>query len=67
MKKKINLQFLIMSVTAILLTLVISTLVSYEVLKDEVMADLRTYANVLIDTGAFSDMQHEALLERPLK
>ena len=58
MKKKINLQFLIMSVTAILLTLVISTLVSYEVLKDEVMADLRTYANVLIDTGAFSDMQH---------
>ena len=40
MKKKINLQFLIMSVTAIILTLVISTLVSYEVLKDEVMEDL---------------------------
>ena len=47
MKKKINLQFLIMSVTAIILTLVISTLVSYEVLKDEVMEDLHTYARVL--------------------
>ena len=58
MKKKINLQFLIMSVTAIILTLVISTLVSYEVLKDEVMEDLHTYARVLVETGAFSDMYH---------
>ena len=58
MKKKINLQFLIMSVTAIILTLVISTLVSYEVLKDEVMEDLHTYARVLVETGAFSDMDH---------
>lgn len=58
MKKKINLQFLIMSVTAIILTLVISTLVSYEVLKDEVMGDLHTYARVLVETGAFSDMDH---------
>ena len=53
MKKKINLQFLIMSVTAIILTLVISTLVSYEVLKDEVMEDLHTYARVLVYTVAF--------------
>ena len=58
MKKKINLQFLIMSVTAIILTLVISTLVSYEVLKDEVMEDLHTYAKVLVETGTFSDMEH---------
>lgn len=58
MKKKINPQFLIMSVTAIILTLVISTLVSYEVLKDEVMEDLHTYARVLVETGAFSDMDH---------
>ncbi len=58
MKKKINLQFFIMSVTAILVTLVISALVSYEVLKNEVVEDLRTYANVLIETGAFSDMEH---------
>lgn len=58
MKKKINLQFLIMSVTVIILTLVISTLVSYEVLKDEVMEDLHTYARVLVETGAFSDMDH---------
>lgn len=58
MKKKINLQFLIMSVTAIILTLVISTLVSYEVLKDEVMEDLHTYARVLVETSAFSDMDH---------
>lgn len=53
MKKKINLQFLIMSVTAIILTLVISTLVSYEVLKDEVMEDLHTYARVLVETVLF--------------
>ena len=54
MKKKINLQFLIMSVTAIILTLVISTLVSYEVLKDEVMEDLHTYARVLVETDHIS-------------
>ena len=53
MKKKINLQFLIMSFTAILLTLVISAAVSYEVLKNEVMEELRTYTHILLETDVF--------------
>lgn len=57
MKKKINLQFLIMAFTAILLTLVISAAVSYEVLKNEVMDELRTDAHILLKTGAFTTQE----------
>ena len=58
MKKKINMQFLIMSLTAILLTLGISVAVSYNVLKKEIMQNLKTCTHILMGTGVFDDMEH---------
>lgn len=57
MKKKINLQFLFVSFTAILLTLTISVAVSYDVLKKEIMENLKTCTHVLLGTGVFDDME----------
>lgn len=47
MKKKINLQFLIISAVGILLTMCLSTVVFYELFKNEVMDELKTYAQML--------------------
>ena len=58
MKKKINIQFLVMSFTAILLTLAISVAASYEVLKKEVMENLKTCTHVLLGAGVFDDIEH---------
>lgn len=47
MKKKINLQFLIISAVGILLAICLSTVVFYELFKNEVMDELKTYAQML--------------------
>ena len=57
MKRKINLQFLIMSLTAIILTLVISAAASYNVLKKEIMQNLKTCTHILMGTGVFDNME----------
>lgn len=59
MKKKINLQFLIISAVGILLTLCLSTVIFYELFKSEVMDELATYAHVIKDTGGYSNLSEE--------
>ena len=44
MKKKINIQFLIITLLAILTTVSLSIFVFYELFKQEVMADLKTHS-----------------------
>ena len=50
MKKKINLQFMVISAVGILLAMCLSTVVFYELFKNEVMDELKTYAQVLKNT-----------------
>lgn len=47
MKKKINIQFLIITLLAILTTVSLSIFVFYELFKQEVMADLKTNTQLL--------------------
>ncbi|MDD3368480.1 MAG: ATP-binding protein [Lachnospiraceae bacterium] len=58
MKKKINLQFLFLSFAAIVVTMVITTAVYYELFKTEVLDDLRASIHVLIGTGSFDNAEH---------
>lgn len=53
MKKKINARFLVITALAILSTLTLTTSAFYELFQQEVKDNLRTYAYVLDDTGAF--------------
>ncbi len=56
MKRKINIQFIILTLMAIVITIILSTLVSYTVLKREVMEDLNSYAHALKATDTFNDI-----------
>ena len=51
MKKKINIQFLIITLLAILTTVSLSIFVFYELFKQEVMADLKTNTQLLVENG----------------
>lgn len=55
MKRKINIQFTLLSIVAVVLTLILATGVNYQVFKTEVMSNLRIYAQVFVDTNAFKD------------
>ena len=56
MKRKINIQFIILTLMAIVITIILSTIVSYTVLKREVMEDLDSYAHALKATDTFKDI-----------
>lgn len=61
MKKRINLQFMLLILIAILATVSLSTAVFYKILKKEVLADLRTYTELMVKTDAWkiiTDPQH---------
>lgn len=53
MKKKINLQFIILTMIAILTTVSLSTFVFYELLKKEVIGDLKTYTQLMVKTDTW--------------
>lgn len=55
MKRKINIQFTILSIVAVVLTLILATGVNYQVFKTEVMSNLKIYAQVFVDTNTFED------------
>lgn len=55
MKRKINIQFTILSIVAVILTLILTTGVNYQVFKTEVMSNLKIYAQVFVDTDTFED------------
>ncbi len=54
MQKKINVQFTLLAVVAILLTLLLTVAAFYEVFKKEMLTDLRIYTTALQDAGTFS-------------
>ena len=47
MKKKINLEFFVVALIAVLLTLSLVVAVCYQVFQSQVMEDLRSYAHIL--------------------
>lgn len=53
LRKVINLEFITFTLVAIAITMILSTLIFYEVYKAEIIRDLQGYAKVLRDTGAF--------------
>lgn len=57
MKKKINLQFIIIVFIAIVITLTFATVVFYELFQKEVLEELRTYAYVLSHADEYKEMQ----------
>lgn len=53
MKKRINLYFYLMTIMAIVGTVILSTAVFYGVLKREILIDLRNYAEIIVDSDAW--------------
>lgn len=53
LKKVINLEFITLTLVAIAVTMMLSTLIFYEVYKAEIIRDLKNYAEVLRNTGEF--------------
>ena len=56
MRKKINSYFIFLAVIAILVTITLSTIVDYALLKKEVMDDLASYAQAMKDIGVLDDL-----------
>ena len=52
MKKKINIQFIIITLIAILTTVLLSTCIFYNLFKKEVMRDIKTNAQLIISSDA---------------
>ncbi len=50
MKKKINVQFMALCAAAIVITALVSTALFYNVLEDQVFADLKAYAHIIRQT-----------------
>lgn len=59
MKKKINIQFLLIAILAIGFTVAITSMVFYELFKKEVMDSLKTYAHVIIDSASYKNMEND--------
>lgn len=57
MKKKINMQFIIIAAVAIIFTAVFSGIIFYDIFKSEVMEELKAYAHVLVATESFQDVE----------
>ena len=55
MKKKINIQFAIITMVAIIFTMIVSVLVYSELFQKEVRENLRICAYELKNTGIFDD------------
>lgn len=53
MKKRITIQYIIIAITAITLTLVLTIAVFYEIFTREMINDLENYANILNSAGVF--------------
>lgn len=60
MKRKINTYFIVLALAAILLSVILSNVVSYQMLKEEVYADLEACAVALAGTDAFDNPDNVA-------
>lgn len=57
MKRKINLRFLFITGMAIIFTTVLSAFVYYDIFKQEVIEELKTYAHILVVTDSYIDLE----------
>lgn len=55
MKKKINMQYTLITVVAIMLTVFLSVIIYYDMFQKEVISSLKTYTKVLKNSGMFDD------------
>lgn len=53
MKKRINLQFMVLTLATILATVSLSTVVFYRLFKKEVFSDLKTYTELMVEANAW--------------
>lgn len=53
MKKRINIQFMVLTLAAILATVTLSAFVFYNLFKKELMSDLKTYTELMVETNAW--------------
>lgn len=56
MKKRINFQFMMLTMVAILATITISIGIFYNTFKQEVLQDLRMYTQLMVDTGVWDNI-----------
>lgn len=61
MKKKINLYFLLVAVLTIIITISLSTVIYYELFRKEVLSEMKTFADVLRETGEYDISNVEEL------
>ena len=55
MRRRINFQFAITSLVAIIFTVLFSTLVYYDLYQDEVLRSLKTYTQVVKNSGVMEN------------
>lgn len=55
MKRKINIQFLIIAALAIIFTVVCTSVIFYEIFRKEIISDLKTNAHILVDSESYRD------------
>jgi two-component system phosphate regulon sensor histidine kinase PhoR len=58
MKKKINLQFVVLTLLAILTTVSLSAFVFYGLFQKEVISDLKSYTELMVETNAWEIITH---------
>ncbi len=59
MKRKINAQYILLTISAILLTLLATTFVYYRVVRTEIMESLKSYAHILQGTIVREDYESD--------
>ena len=53
LKKRINIQYMLLTLLAIIATVAISSVVFYELIKKEVVGDLKSYTDLMVDSDAW--------------
>lgn len=66
MKKKINMQFLMITAIAIIFTAIFSCIIFYEIFKTEVMEEIKSYAYLLAASNSFEELE-ENLNEKNIR
>ncbi|NLL77551.1 MAG: two-component sensor histidine kinase [Clostridiales bacterium] len=56
MKKKINFQLMLIAIIAIFSTMILVSVICYNLFRKQILEDLKTYAHLLEDTEALSDL-----------
>lgn len=59
LKRKINFHFLIIGIIAVVSTLITTIIVCYEIYKNQISDDLRSYAAIITESGAFENEKIE--------